>query len=160
VHHDTHAPIDEDNNGVFFLNSRVRFKDVTDGVAYTIFLGEKDINSVTDLGWMSGTYATLRNLGQPMNSVTRWLDSGQATSPEEIDYSRFPTIDEAATPVEGEPVNPAFHLTGFGSDHTGDGAPFAFGDGRVRFLVQPVDLRVLQSLANRADGQRVELPPE
>jgi prepilin-type N-terminal cleavage/methylation domain-containing protein/prepilin-type processing-associated H-X9-DG protein len=60
VHHDRESAIDRDNSGVFFLNSRVRQADVTDGVSQTMFLGEKMLDS-SDLGWMSGTRATLRN---------------------------------------------------------------------------------------------------
>jgi prepilin-type N-terminal cleavage/methylation domain-containing protein len=67
-HHDVEAPIDVDNHGVMFLNSQVRFADITDGASYTIFLGEKLVDS-NDLGWMSGTRATLRNTGTPINGT-------------------------------------------------------------------------------------------
>ena len=68
THHDLEAPIDADNHGVFFLNSRVRYIDVSDGSSQTLFLGEKLIHA-GDLGWMSGTRATLRNTGTPMNAI-------------------------------------------------------------------------------------------
>jgi len=68
VHHDVEAPIDVDNHGVFFLNSRVRRRDVTDGTAQTFFLGEKML-AVGDLGWMSGTRGTLRNTGTRLNAL-------------------------------------------------------------------------------------------
>ena len=68
VHHDVEAPIDVTNNGVFFLNSRVRYLDVSDGAAQTLFLGEKLVDP-GDLGWISGTRATLRNTGTPINAV-------------------------------------------------------------------------------------------
>jgi prepilin-type N-terminal cleavage/methylation domain-containing protein len=67
VHHDVEAPIDADNHGVFFLNSSVRHDDITDGAAHTLFLGEKRFYNNNDLGWMSGTRATLRNTGTPPN---------------------------------------------------------------------------------------------
>ena len=67
VHNDMELPIDVDNNGVFYLNSRVRQADVLDGTSQTIFLGEK-ITLPGDLGWMSGTRATLRNMGSPLNA--------------------------------------------------------------------------------------------
>ena len=35
-HHDVEAPIDADNHGVLYLNSRVRLDDIPDGAAYTI----------------------------------------------------------------------------------------------------------------------------
>ena len=53
-HHDVEAPINADNNGVLFLNSRIRREDISDGVAHTFFLGEKRADP-HDLGWMSGT---------------------------------------------------------------------------------------------------------
>ena len=68
IHHDVEAPIDTDNHGLFFLNSSVRYIDVSDGASQTLFMGEKLILS-GDLGWMSGTRATLRNTGTPINAV-------------------------------------------------------------------------------------------
>ena len=66
-HHDVEAPIDEDNHGVFFLNSHVRVIDVTDGLSQTLFVGELPWRS--SVGWASGTRATLRNTGHPINGV-------------------------------------------------------------------------------------------
>ena len=40
-HHDSEVPIDADNNGIFFLNSKVCFDEITDGSSHTIFVGEK-----------------------------------------------------------------------------------------------------------------------
>lgn len=68
VHHDVESPIDTTNNGVFFLNSRVTYEDVEDGLSHTLLIGEKTIDS-SDLGWMSGTNATLRNTGLPLNGA-------------------------------------------------------------------------------------------
>ena len=67
VHHDVEAPIDSDNHGVFFLNRKVRRDDITDGPSHTLFVGEKLLEA-GDLGWMSGTRATLRNTGTALNS--------------------------------------------------------------------------------------------
>jgi prepilin-type N-terminal cleavage/methylation domain-containing protein/prepilin-type processing-associated H-X9-DG protein len=66
-HHHVEAPIAADNKGVFFLNSRIRLDDIPDGTSNTIFLGEKRRDA--DLGWMSGTRATLRNTGTLPNAV-------------------------------------------------------------------------------------------
>lgn len=68
VDNDKEAPIDVDNNGVLFLNSKITFDDLKDGSAYTLFVGEKIIDPATDLGWMSGTPATLRNTGTLINA--------------------------------------------------------------------------------------------
>jgi hypothetical protein len=67
-HHDVEAPIAEDNRGVLFLNSRIAERDVTKGLQHTIYLGEKRTDA-DDLGWMSGTRATLRNTGTPINQT-------------------------------------------------------------------------------------------
>jgi prepilin-type processing-associated H-X9-DG protein len=67
-HDDEEAPIDLDNRGVFFLNSALSDGDITDGCSSTIFLGEKRVDISTDLGWPSGTRATLRNTGHPLNA--------------------------------------------------------------------------------------------
>jgi len=75
VHHASEAPIDVDNNGVFFLNSRVGYQDVSDGTSQTLFVGEK-LATRGDLGWMSGTRATLRNTGTRLNAALA-LGSGQ-----------------------------------------------------------------------------------
>jgi prepilin-type N-terminal cleavage/methylation domain-containing protein len=62
VHDSSEVPIDVTNNGLFFLNSRIRYDDITDGLTYTLAIGEKGVDEL-DLGWSSGTRASLRNLG-------------------------------------------------------------------------------------------------
>lgn len=126
VHHDVEAPIDVGNNGVFFLNSHVRLKEVSDGMSNTIFLGEKWVDNV-DFGWLSGTRSTLRNAG------TSFLDGRYRAGP----------------PVWGGTLA---EVGGFASAHL-EGVQFAFGDGSVRFLHDSVDLKLLQQLAHRCDGQ-------
>jgi prepilin-type N-terminal cleavage/methylation domain-containing protein len=67
-HHDVEQPIADDNHGVLFLNSHISERDVTDGPEHTIYVGEKRVDA-GDLGWMSGTRATLRNTGTPINQT-------------------------------------------------------------------------------------------
>jgi prepilin-type N-terminal cleavage/methylation domain-containing protein/prepilin-type processing-associated H-X9-DG protein len=80
LHHDVEAPIDTNNNGVFFLNSRVRYDEISDGTSQTIFIGEKLTDS-SDLGWMSGTRATLRNTGTPLGGIPRSILLGRPGQP-------------------------------------------------------------------------------
>ena len=68
VHDGREVPIDTTNNGSFFLNSAVSLDDLFDGSSYTMFVSEK-IPDSTELGWSSGTRASLRNLGSPLNSI-------------------------------------------------------------------------------------------
>jgi prepilin-type N-terminal cleavage/methylation domain-containing protein/prepilin-type processing-associated H-X9-DG protein len=209
-HHDVEAPIDEGQNGVLFLNSRVTYDDIADGRSHTLFLGEKLVDDYNgrlsllagaagmglpgdaatpdaatpdaatpdaatpdaatpdatpeaaqptpddpdlaaaaagvaggttlnagplgDLGWMSGTRATLRNTGTPIN---RTGDARQHFSRQKV-----PLL-----PGSGSPL----FVGGFESMHSG-GAQFAFGDGNVRFLSQQISSSVYQRLAHRSDG--------
>ena len=105
--HDVEAPSAANNPGVLFLNSRISARDVTDGVGNTFYLGEKQTDP-DDLGWMSGTRATLRNTGTPLDKTD--LDK-----------------------TDGEkPVSDLF-VGGFGAYHPG-GANFLLGDLAVRFI--------------------------
>jgi prepilin-type N-terminal cleavage/methylation domain-containing protein/prepilin-type processing-associated H-X9-DG protein len=146
-HHDVEAPIAVDNHGVFYLNSRIRYEDLSDGSASTIFVGEK-LRVGTDLGWASGTRASLRNTGSRINAgdllfskrpIPSWNDDGSAGG------------GPATLP---DPTN-ADLVGGFSSNHPG-GANFAFGDGSVRFLSESINRRIFQCLGNRADGELVD----
>jgi prepilin-type processing-associated H-X9-DG protein len=134
-HHDVEAPIDADNRGVFFLNSALRDADITDGSSVTIFLGEKRIDG-DDLGWVSGTRATLRNTGTPINATA----------------ARPGPPPAGSGPAPVVPVDD--RVGGFGSPHRG-GANFAFGDGSVRFLSERIHPSVFRLLGNRADGEMI-----
>lgn len=135
VHHDVDADIHTDNHGVFFLNSAVRYEDISDGTAHTMFIGEKYPDQKDDLGWMSGTRWTLRNTGFPVNAEN-----------EERGRRRYSGVPESDKP------DPTVKVGGFNSPHPG-GANFAFGDGHVSFVTSSIPLETLQQLAHRADGK-------
>ncbi len=134
-HGPTETPIDADNQGVFFLNSAVAYKDISDGSSHTIFISEKTIDEADTLGWMSGTRATLRNAGTLINAEVSHRNRGRV-APEQA------------------PKRDKFHVGGFSSHHPG-GAEFAFGDGSVQFLSETIDPELFQNLANRADGELI-----
>jgi len=156
--HDIEAPIAEDNDGVFYLNSRTRIRDVEDGLPHTLFFGE--ISSSQLLSWASGTRASLRNMGAPLNSPTSasgYLDvirqdDGTLARPQPSQALPFPngTVPGEETLSEAD----LLRVGGYLSFHTG-GANFAFGDGRVRFLGKETDHGVMQLWANRHDGKLV-----
>jgi len=66
--HPDEAPIDEGNQGVFFLNETISNDDIRDGLAYTLFVSEQVQSFGKPLSWMSGTRATLRNTGHAINA--------------------------------------------------------------------------------------------
>jgi len=176
VHHDVEAPIDANNNGVFFLNSSVRYDDITDGSSHTAFIGEK-LPDAWDIHWLSGTRATLRNMGTAISSLTYkngLAAPGQGGFPAydlflngELELGAEPseTDDEMDEVVEAGgvirdvplaqrppngPGSPLF-VGGFGSMHPA-GAMMAFGDGSVRFQPNTMSPADLQRLGHRADG--------
>ena len=142
-HHDVEAPIDLDNNGVLFLNSSIRYEGIPDGSSNTLFVGEK-LSDAGDLGWASGTRATLRNTGTALNGAGMPAFGGAAAAPIEPE------------PVEDDPdADPAaLAVGGFSSTHEG-GAHFALGDGSVRFISENIAPQVYQNLGHRADGQMI-----
>jgi len=147
-HHDVEAPIDKDNHGVFFLNSSIRPLDVSDGVSHTLFISEKLITQrVVDLqpdfGYMSGTRATLRNTGTPINAES--MRSRRS-------YSGQIPLDEDANAQAAGPIDPKLFVGGFSSYHAGV-VNAAFGDSSVRVLTETASPEVLKQLADRADGK-------
>jgi prepilin-type N-terminal cleavage/methylation domain-containing protein/prepilin-type processing-associated H-X9-DG protein len=134
-HHDSEAPIDANNNGLLFLNSDIRFSQIADGSSNTILIAEH-IADPADLGWVSGTRATLRNTGPVM--LPPWQRQAQGAA----------ANAEPEFPIGGSKVG------GFGSYHSG-GYNCALADGSARFLSQSIDPAVLRLLGNRADGELI-----
>jgi prepilin-type N-terminal cleavage/methylation domain-containing protein/prepilin-type processing-associated H-X9-DG protein len=158
-HNDTEAPIDAKNTGVFFLNSRIRSGDIEDGLSHTIFVGEKRTPG-DELGWASGTRATLRNTGTPINQTS--LDPADLSAfMEAIDGLIRPANDDqiankppadSTLPVAVAPS--PVSVGGFGGYHP-SGTNFLFGDGSVRFVRTNINERVFRLLGNRADGEPI-----
>ncbi|WP_165227421.1 DUF1559 domain-containing protein [Aquisphaera insulae] len=146
-HHDQEAPIDADNHGVFYLNSKVGFRDLSDGPGCTILVGEI-VGEQSPMGWAVGTSSTLRNTGTPINaasarnpSLTRSGSPGRLTPEEVKDLIATGALDEKS-------------VGGFSSHH-GGGANFLFGDGSVRFLDERIDEGLYRSLGHRNDGNLI-----
>ncbi|QDT88476.1 DUF1559 domain-containing protein [Gimesia algae] len=134
------APIDANNSGVMFLNSSISYDQITDGSSNTIFIGEH-LYDDTNLGWLSGTRATLRNTGSINRDLPKFTGSwGSNNNPD---------------PVEEHPVDPLLNVGGFGSYHVG-GAHIGLGDGSVRFLSENIDPGLLEQLGNRSDGKLMD----
>lgn len=135
-HHDQEAPIDVDQNGMLFLNSRVTLNDVEDGQQYTLLVSE-----IRDHGhWAAGNRLSLRNTGTTIdnrNNVTTVTGpiTAAITGSEELD-----------------PVRKSLHVGGFGSYHA-NGANLLMVDGSIRFVNTSVDTAIYQHLGNRRDHQ-------
>ena len=127
-HNSVEAPIDVDNDGLLFLNSAVPYGDIYDGSSNTILVGEF-IADGADLGWASGTRATLRNTGELLDR-TNW----------NIKYGAGAIATMKNTDVGG-----------FSSVHPGV-ANFLFADGSVKSVSISIDPLIFENLGNRSDG--------
>ncbi len=149
VYNDIEAPIDVDNNGVLFLNSSVRFRDITDGRQATLMLGE-----VLALGaWHTGTRSSLRNLStlNDQQALSNYRENRGET------YYSGPEGEANNEEVEpGEnPVDKALLVGGFSSFHA-DGSNFCFASGEMKYLSSRMDKSVLKNLGNRHDGNLID----
>ncbi len=130
-HNDVDSPITDKGNGLMFLNSKIRYQQITDGAFCTILVGEV-VPTARSLGWASGTSTTLR-VARPLNEWTR-SNLNLAAQIAKSDVSNQP---------------------GFNSAHIG-GAAFLFADGSCRFISENIARDVFLHLANREDGNLIE----
>ena len=131
-HHHVESPIDANNTGLLFLNSRIRFGEIEDGSSNTFLVGEKKQDK-QELGWVSGTRSTLRNTGALPQGFTGYANA----LPQSV------------------PIGGPLDVGSFGSAHTG-GTQFVFGDGSVRFISGGIELKAYQQLGHRSDGELLE----
>ena len=160
-HHHTAAPIAEDNTGVLFLNSAVRYRDILDGAHHTILVGEK-MRTGGGLGWISGSRSSLRNGGYAPNAtnaiaalMNAGLDVGGDPGGEGVERATIGEPSDLSEGVNDESDDPALRVGGFGSFHSG-GAQFVFADGAVRFLSESINPLTLSLLCHRADGEMLD----
>ena len=125
---------------MFFRQShkKLSFKDVTDGLANTIFLGEvrRDCSWHVQKGW------AMTNNGQGL-ACTLIPINWESCRRDATDGCRQP-----------ESWNSEL---GFKSLHPG-GVNLLMGDASVHFVREDIDHQTYQYLGARADGQAAELP--
>ena len=130
-----------DGDGVFFRNSSVSLRDVTDGASATIFVGERShrLGEATWVGSVTGAlmYPTDNdNIGRYVTETSSGMILGHA--------------GELAGPG-----SPNSDVNQFYSMHAGRGVNFLFGDGHVAFLRATMNYKTYLALATRAGGEVV-----
>jgi len=122
-----------EGNGIFFANSRVGFREVTDGMSKTIMVAERDAREVA--GHDDPTEK------EPFDSV--WI--GMAEGGEEAIVRVVGGGEEMFNSGDA-------HSEDFRSRHPG-GINVVFADGHVEFLQDSLDPTIFQRLSQRNDGQ-------
>jgi len=137
-------------DGVFYVNSRIGFKDVTDGTSGTLLFGERlhrdreydalapgaNTDPIVKKGW----WATSGNYVFGIGDVTL-----SAWVPINYLHPAGAALDTAA--IEKR-------ICAFGSMHPG-GANFGLVDGSVRFISATTPLAQLQAVSTRSGGEVV-----
>jgi prepilin-type N-terminal cleavage/methylation domain-containing protein/prepilin-type processing-associated H-X9-DG protein len=137
-------------DGIFFWDSAIKLRDVTDGASNTFLLGErshvdKEFDSVTARAPFTDYYP-LRGWGKWANYCYPAHHLLSTSVP--INYQTPPQ------PQEREVLD---RISAFGSGHAG-GANFAYADASVRFRSDQTNLMILQALSTRAGSEVVDGP--
>jgi prepilin-type N-terminal cleavage/methylation domain-containing protein/prepilin-type processing-associated H-X9-DG protein len=127
--------------GVFFRNSRVALRDITDGLSQTIAVGERS-HQLGEATWTGVVVGTVL-----------------APPPGDSDGVGSPRPENSAGMVLGHagerkgPGDPRSDVNQFYSRHAGGGVNFMFADGHVAFLKSTMSYPVYLALATRAGGE-------
>jgi prepilin-type N-terminal cleavage/methylation domain-containing protein/prepilin-type processing-associated H-X9-DG protein len=141
-------------DGVFFIRSRIRFSDITDGSAKTLLVGER---SHDDPEFDRLTAEHDPSMG-PLSGWGAWASAFGEFSLADVTLSAAVPINYRVPPESG-PSNWSWEddrLCAFGSEHPG-GANFVLADGSARFIADSITFELLQALSTRAGDEVVEV---
>ena len=130
------------NNGVFYRNSMIGIRDITDGTTTTLMVGERSQN-VANATWVGMIPA-----GLACNNPTWPVQDCEASNVLILGHTG-PSPHEPWIDV---PNNKKAGVDDFHSLHAG-GCNFAFCDGSIRFIKDTINPQVFSYLATRAGGE-------
>jgi len=131
------------NNGIFYVNSKTKPRDIPDGLTKTFLVAENThLRCNNGYGWLwastarpadgGGTYALMGTICYALGPINVW----------------DPTID---------PNSHAQQQRTFASEHPG-GAHAVMADGSVQFVEEDININVFREMATRDDGLPLSSP--
>jgi prepilin-type N-terminal cleavage/methylation domain-containing protein/prepilin-type processing-associated H-X9-DG protein len=138
-------------DGVFFRNSRISIRHITDGTSHTVFAGEQTPfhSDSTWVGIVPGaqTCANVANFSQSIPC--------DAAAPQ-INVHSGGGVDEGLMIIH-PPNNAVGFVDEMYSEHP-DGANVLFGDGSVQFISETINPQLWAAMATRAGHEMMDQP--
>lgn len=135
------------SNGAMIVDSRIKFKDITDGTSHTILIGESSWDSGPTRTWIVGVLD--QNSYGAGGENHGWIyNSKNIRYPMHTAFREKP--DEPYSGYNSNDIS-------LGSQHPG-GAHVAMVDGSASFLQEDIELNQLRAMATRSNDD--ELYPE
>jgi prepilin-type processing-associated H-X9-DG protein/prepilin-type N-terminal cleavage/methylation domain-containing protein len=137
---------DKTQQGMFWRNSAVSIRDVTDGTSHTLFVGERssELANATWTGAVTGAEVPPK--------TPNLYGYGSEGAPVLV----LGHTGNAADVPPHTPNSPVNHVDDFWSRHP-NGANFLFVDGSVHIINDSIDPPVWWALGTRAGGETVSL---
>jgi len=132
-----------DGEGVFFRNSEISFRQITDGLGKTLFVGERSFHDAEST-WV-GAVTGSQQVPAPTSKMMFKADNA----------SNFVLAHTSES--YGGPTAPT-EINNFTSAHT-SGINFVFGDGHVALLGSDINYETFQALSTRNKGETLSGVP-
>jgi prepilin-type N-terminal cleavage/methylation domain-containing protein/prepilin-type processing-associated H-X9-DG protein len=135
-------------DGVFFRNSHIRIKDITDGTTHTMFAAEQTPTH-SDSTWVGIVP------GAATCPTPRYAAAGCDVAAPQINYHSGPGLFESPPTIK--PPNDVFpgYVDETHSDHPG-GCNVLMGDGSVRWVSDLINQLLWEAMATRAGKEAVD----
>jgi prepilin-type N-terminal cleavage/methylation domain-containing protein/prepilin-type processing-associated H-X9-DG protein len=138
-------------NGPFYPNSHTHIRDVTDGLMYTVFIGERS-SCLSNNTWVG---VVPNSVVCPRLDLRPWpSDNNGAT--DIVGCHSGPDVHDHPEVIIHAPNNPFGHTDEMWGEH-GDGCNVLFGDGAVRFYTAFTDGNVWVALSTKDGGETVNV---